>query len=71
MSVQLLQCVGEASVSSGASHSERQATQRIRDPQSGTVPGVQEFCCPLVAQSTRPHLQHKLYMSCDRWAPAL
>lgn len=56
--VQLLQRRGEAGVSSRASHSERQASQRIRDSQSRTVPAVQELCCPLVAQSTSPHLQH-------------
>lgn len=55
--VQLLQCCGKAGVSSGASHGERQAAQRVRDPQSPTVPAVQELCCPLVTQSARPHLE--------------
>lgn len=56
--VQLLQCRGEASVSSGASNSKRQASQRIRDAQSQTVPAVEELCRPLMAQRTCPHLEY-------------
>lgn len=57
MRVQLLQRCRQAGVSSGAGDGERQAAQRVGDPQSPAVPAVEELRRPLVPQRTRPHLQ--------------